>query len=406
MAPSSIRTERDALSRRWERFVSSRGNERDGLRPEVAQSWRRSLDQGVLTRSAAPTEDLPDAAWRTSRIGHAVTVLEDELRRVGEEGQVVVAVADENCRLLWTATSSVIRKRAEQVNFVPGARWDEGSMGTNGIDLAHRTGAPCTVWSGEHFNTSVQDFVCYAAPVDDPLTGERLGVIDLTTTWTKTQPLALPATQALAQLFRAVLTSPEAPKPAAQVAQELLEVRLLGRPELRLGARRVPVSPRQMEIVALLTLYPEGLDGGELHAHLYGDEPVSRGTLKAEISHLRRQLGGRIASRPYRMQGPVRCDALDVLAAVRRGDVRAAADDYRGELLPGTESPELLDWSRYLAAAVREGLAGDPDPDAVLAWSDHHPADVGVLRGAMARLRPGDSRRALLAARLRALMAL
>ncbi|GGM38547.1 transcriptional regulator [Longimycelium tulufanense] len=402
MAPSSMRTQRQALTRRWERFLSSEGTDEDGLRPEVAQSWRRSLELGVLGRDAAPADDL-DEEWREGRLGHAVRVLENELSQVGDQGEVVVAVADAHSRLLWTASSPVVRRRAEEVNFVPGGRWDEASIGTNGIALAQRTGAPSMVWSCEHFNTAVQDFVCYATPIDDPLTGERLGVIDLTTAWTKAQPLGLPTTNALARLFRDVLASNAVPPPALRALEEVMEVRLLGRPELRMGARRVAVSPRQMEIVALLALYPDGLDGGELHAHLYGDEPVSRGTLKAEISHLRRQLGGRIASRPYRLLGPVRCDALEVLQAVRRGDVRAAAGDYRGELLPGTESPELLDWSRYLAAAVREGLAGNPDPDAVLTWSDHHPADITVLRAALSRLRPEDSRRALLAARLRAL---
>jgi hypothetical protein len=39
----------------------------------------------------------------------------------------------------------------------------------------------------------------------------------------------------------------------------------------------------------------------ELHAFVYGDRAVGATTLKAEISHLRRALGGAIASRPYRL---------------------------------------------------------------------------------------------------------
>lgn len=40
-----------------------------------------------------------------------------------------------------------------------------------------------------------------------------------------------------------------------------------------------------------LALHPEGLSLEALHAHVYGDEPVSVSTLKSEISHLRQHLG-------------------------------------------------------------------------------------------------------------------
>ena len=164
------------------------------------------------------------------------------------------------------------------------------------------------------------------------------------------------------------------------------------------------LTRRQVEILAILALRREGLSLGKLHAHLYGDERVSTSTLKSEVSHLRSALGGRLASRPYRLDLPVTSDVDAVRAAVRRGDARAAVDAYGGDLVPGTSSPLLTETDDYLAVAVRECLLTDPDPSAVLAYSEVV-ADTEVLQRALDEL--GDGRhpaRAPLTARLAAVL--
>jgi hypothetical protein len=392
------RSGRDSLARRWQRFVATGGHRAQGLRPEVAGSWDRSLREGAHRRSEAPGED-PSPEWSDSRLGRAVRALGEELGRVAEDGQVIVAVTDQDTRIMWTASSAAMRRRAERLNFAPGGRWDEASIGTNALDLAQRSGGPATVWSAEHFNPHVQDWVCYAVPVPDPRTGEQLGVLDLSTTWDRDQALGLPTARALGRLLAGAVGATPPPTREPEVA---LGVRLLGRPEVWLGDRRVPLSPRQAEIVAVLALVPEGLSAGELHARVYGDAAVSRATLTAEVSHLRRLLGRRIASRPYRLLGEVRCDVAELLEAVRRGDVAGAAARYTGTLLPGTESPELAQWSSFVTVSVREGLLRQPDPDAALRWCEAHPEDTDVLLAALRTLPEHDPRTVLLRARLAA----
>jgi hypothetical protein len=71
----------------------------------------------------------------------------------------------------------------------------------------------------------------------------------------------------------------------------------------------VPLSERHAEIVALLAQHPAGLDTTALMALLDGvRSPV---TIRAEMSRLRKRLGGLIESRPYRLTAPatVRPDA-------------------------------------------------------------------------------------------------
>ena len=94
------------------------------------------------------------------------------------------------------------------------------------------------------------------------------------------------------------------------------------------------LTRRQIEILALLALNPDGLDLGELHSRLYGDRPVSQGTLKAEMSRLRALLGGRLESRPYRIGLEVRCDVADVMHRLRAATSRAPPSGTAGNCFP------------------------------------------------------------------------
>src|SRR6266511_4026557 len=195
---------------------------------------------------------------------------------------------------------------------------------------------------------------------------------------------------------------PPAGAGVARAARGTLVLRVLGRAEAFLGGVRLRLTRRQIEILALLVLHPDGLSLDALHAHLYGDRSVSPATLKAEVSHLRGIVGGAIASRPYRLTVPVALDAAEVEAALRAGRLFDAVASYRGYLLAGTDAPGLLEYGNYLAVAVREALLARPDPQAVLRYVEAVPHDVDVLERAVRALggTPHPAR-PLLLARLR-----
>jgi len=416
---AELRERRSRLLRAWDRYLGAgRGDRTDGdhagpadLRTEIAASWERSADQLSAGVDAAPLAD-PDETlmtWEESPLRTAVERLEPDLRRAAEDGDLVVALTDPWARILWTYGGRVMRRNAERVNFVPGGRWDEASVGTNALDLALRVDGPATVYSAEHFSSAVHGWVCWAAPVHDPATGRQLGVLDLSTTWDRTHPIGMATAGALARLLEREI--PARPGPGAAPARRggrldpgaVLNLRLLGRAEAWLGGARLLLTRRQTEILALLVLNPEGLSLDALHALLYGDVAVSRATLKAEVSHLRSALGGAIASRPYRLDLPVQCDVVDVLGRLRAGDVAAAAATYGGDLLPGSDSPALAEYGHYVAVALREALLADPQPEAVLRYAECAPYDVEVLERAVAALGQAPSAaRPLLTARLRA----
>jgi hypothetical protein len=161
----------------------------------------------------------------------------------------------------------------------------------------------------------------------------------------------------------------------------MLELKLLGQPSAHLNGARLRLTRRQIEILALLALNPDGLDLAELHARLYGDRPVSLGTLKAEMSQLRALLGGHLTSRPYRFGLDVRCDVTDVLHRLGVGDVAGAVERYGGELLPGSESPALTEFGHFVTVAVRNALLSDPHPAAVQRYMELAPHDLDLLDG-------------------------
>jgi transcriptional regulator of acetoin/glycerol metabolism len=407
-AHRELRDRRVSAVRAWTTVVEQGGTPRSAVRPEILSSWQRSGAAISPEVTAAPLADESDTRtfWQGSPLQVAVERIEQELRSTAEDGDLVVAVTDADTRILWTYGGRVMRRRAESVNFVAGARWDEASVGTNALALATWSGQPSMVFSAEHFAPMVHNWVCWAAPVHDPVTGEQLGVIDLSTTWDRTHPIGLATARMMARLIETALPRGGQPSPtqaAGRVSDCGLSLTLLGAAEARLDGVRLLLNRRQTEILALLALHRDGLSSEQLHALLYGDKSVTLSTLKAEVSHVRSAVRGQLASRPYRLTLPVRTDVEHVLDLLSSGRVVRAVEAYGGDLLPGTSSPALEQLGEYVAVAVREALLADPQPAAVLRYTTLAPYDTAVVEAALAAI--GDSvhpARALLRARLAA----
>jgi transcriptional regulator of acetoin/glycerol metabolism len=402
MARPELQARRLEAVRAWTSFVENGDELEVRVRPEILRSWTRSGSSVRPDVTEAPLADESDTRdyFRNSPLQVAVERVEDELRRTAEDGDLVIAVTDPDTRILWTYGGRVMRRKAETVNFVPGGRWDDESVGTNALDLANRDDVPSMVFSAEHYAQVVHNWVCWAAPVHDPVTGARLGVVDLSTTWDRTHPIGLATARMTARLIETALPARVVPGPREEPSAPGLVMTLLGTAESWLDGERLLLNRRQTEILALLALHPEGLSLEQLHAALYGDQAVTFSTLKAEVSHLRHAIGGQLASRPYRLLMPAATDVEHVLSLLRRGRVGAAVDAYGGDLLPGTNSPALAEMAEYVAVAVREALLANPQPDAVLRYSELAPYDAEVVESCLARLLPTHPAVPLLKARL------
>jgi len=391
--------------RAWTSFIEH-ADSLDEVRPEIRRSWELSGTVSPDVREAPLADEAETAAYfQGSPLQIAVQRVEDDLRKTAEDGDLVLAVTDPQTRVLWTYGGRVMRRKAETVNFVPAGRWDEASVGTNALAIATRTGQPSMVFSAEHYAPIVHNWVCWAAPLHDPVSGEQIGVIDLSTTWDRTHPIGLATARVLARLIEGAMPRSRHWGSSAGLAptEPGLTLSLLGTAEAWLDGQRLLLNRRQTEILAVLGLHPEGLSLGRLHSMVYGDQAVTASTLKAEVSHLRAALGGQLASRPYRLMMPVRTDVEDVLTLLGHGDVKAAVGSYGGDLLPGTDAPALAELGDYLAVSMREALLADPEPSAVLRYGELAPYDTEVVERCLSALGERDHpAKALLKGRLAA----
>lgn len=389
------------------------------VRPVVAESWRRSAGALVRPDALAPV-DLVDDALEQYRRSHPLVavmpLLRDLLGAIADDGEHVLAVCDAQGRLLWVEGHCGVLRKAEAMNFVPGASWDERHAGTNAPGVATAVDHAVQIFAAEHYSSLVQPWTCAAAPIHDPRTGALLGAVDITGGDHLASPQSLALVQATARAAEAHLAGLlPAPHPATirsthadthrgtSPGRALL--RALGRDEALLDAdsRPLRLGRRHSEIIVLLACHGDGLTGDQLSLELYGERPVNPVTLRAELSRLRHLLGPQLLdSRPYRLRVPVECDFGNVTRALDRGAVAEAVRMYRGPLLPESDAPGVARLRDRLETQLRAALLASRDHALLDAWTRTAwgEDDLHVWEALLTTLPASSPRRAMAAVRV------
>ncbi|MDY7085702.1 MAG: transcriptional regulator [Actinomycetota bacterium] len=394
------------VGRAHERFVTGETSAGPPIRSVVADSWRRSAVALPGPDATAPIE-LSDAGLESYRAAHPLArvlpIFRDLLGGLAEDGEHLMAVCDAYGRLLWVEGTAKVLRGAEQMNFVPGARWDEAHAGTNAPGTSLAIDHPLQIFATEHFSRPVQRWTCAAAPIHDPATGRLLGAIDVTGGDHLANPHSLALVRATALAAEAYLRGSMTPAPTAG------SVAALGRNEavLTFGGRRWRLGRRHSELLVLLLAHPEGSTGDELGVGLYGDD-ASPVTVRAELSRLRRTLGPElIEARPYRLRAEVEPDFRTVVRLLEHGRVAAALEAYGGPLLPFSDAPGVVRLRRLVDDRLRAALLDTRDRGLLQAWL-HSPwgaDDLQVWEAYARLLAPADPARPLAHARIHELQA-
>ncbi|WP_250001033.1 GAF domain-containing protein [Actinoplanes sp. M2I2] len=399
------------VGRAHERFVAGArpadaGADGPAMRPVVAESWRRSAVALPGPDATAPIE-LSDDDLESYRAAHPLSrvlpIFRDLLGGLAEDGEHLMAVCDAYGRLLWVEGTSKVLRGAEQMNFVPGARWDEAHAGTNAPGTALAVDHPLQIFATEHFSRNAQRWTCAAAPIHDPGTGRLLGAIDVTGGDHLANPHSLALVRATALAAEAYLRGQLGSAATAD------SVAALGRNEalLTFAGRQWRLGRRHSELLVLLLAHPEGSTGDELGFGLYGDDP-SPVTVRAELSRLRRTLGPELMeSRPYRLRAEVEADFRTVVRLLEHGRVAEALQAYAGPLLPGSDAPGVVRLRRLVDDRLRSALLAARDRTVLQTWV-HSPwgADDLETWEAYARLLPATApARPMTLARIRDLRA-
>ncbi|MEV0372436.1 GAF domain-containing protein [Streptomyces sp. NPDC050636] len=358
--------ERTRTVRRAHEAFLAGGTVAPPVRRVVAESWRRSAAARAASDGAAPIE-LDGAALHAYRDGHplarAMPVFRELLGTIAQDGAHLMAVCDPQGRMLWIEGHPGVRRSAERMNFVVGARWDERHAGTNAPGTALAADHAVQIFAAEHYNRQVQRWTCAAAPLHDLRTGRLLGAVDITGGDHLANPHSLALVQATARAAEAHL--------ATRTWQSGVVLTTLGRDEALLvtDGRRLRLGRRHSEIMVLLAQHPEGLTGDRLSVLLYGEREMRPVTLRAEMFRLRQLVGTLLHSRPYRLARPVETDLATVEADLTTGELTTALDTYRGPLLPLSEAPGIRRLRTALEDRMRRALLGSRDPDQLRQWS-------------------------------------
>lgn len=348
------------------------------LRPEVAESWQRSLAVGVdpdcLTEPVVcdDVSRLRDA----HPLASAMPIIRHLIVDDAVDSGVVVAVTAADGTLLWVEGDRNARRRAEAMNFVPGADWSERAAGTNAPGTALALDRAMQIRGSEHFARVVQPWSCTAIPIRAGVGGALVGALDVTggARVASRQTLALVRATALAVENHLALNRLTAVT-AEPTGTAHLTVLGTTRPCWALTGefgqlRTATLSGRHADILILLSRHPEGLTADHL-ALLLDDGDLDVVTVRAEMSRLRKVIGSDfVESRPYRLLKPVTSDLTDTLAALETGDVETALARYSGPLLPRSVSPAIARLRAELSASVRGAVLATGDVSALRRWLD------------------------------------
>jgi hypothetical protein len=409
---------RSKLAKAHERVIE--GSEPvPGVRRLVQESWQRSLQLALDPDRLLSDIDLDEQELREYRNAHPLALALPTIHRLlikhTFDAGLIVAVGDQDGRLLWIDGDRTLRRKAEGMLFVEGADWSERRVGTSAPGTALALNHGIQIQGAEHFNRIVHPWSCTAVPVHDPSSGSMLGVIDITGGDDAVSPATLPLLEAAVAAVEAELRIQRLDELTARPrrtvqhavarpdASPLLSVLGTEGGRLESGGRAVELSSRHAEILALLAWHPAGLSAERL-ADLLG---CTVATLRPEMVRLRRVLDPALPelvplSKPYRLPQRVDLDAHRVLAFLDRGAHRVALAGYTGEVLPTSTAPGIREMRSEVSGRVRESLMSDASADTLLAYArtDEAAYDAEVWRAVLQLLPVKSPKRASVVARL------
>src|SRR5215217_5463138 len=166
-----------------------------GMRPMIVESWRRVLATGLDPTDLLPSiEEDPSETrerWLEHPLGLLRHVLVEPLQMLAEESSSLVQVTDPSGLTLFLGGPDRLKELAAEMNLVEGARCSETVNGTNGVGTALALDHPVQVFAFEHFSHHHREWVCSGAPIHDLVSGQRVGVIDLSSPWKIAHPRSL-----------------------------------------------------------------------------------------------------------------------------------------------------------------------------------------------------------------------
>ncbi|GAA5143971.1 helix-turn-helix domain-containing protein [Nocardioides marinquilinus] len=374
------------------------------VRPQVLQSWKRSLRSGAQLANPALTFKGEHHARAALRLAADPVLSRLAEQLAGLEAGILLADHEATLVHRWMPDRSVV-PMFDRINANAGFDNSEESIGTNGCGSVIETGVSIQVSGPEHLADALRPFTCVGVPVHHPITRRLEAVVTLSCRATSGNPLLTPLMTSTAQEVESRLLAQ-----ATTSERQLLDAYLVA-----IGSRRAPTAAIGQDIFIAgpkVTDLLEGVDRALLWEHVRG---VALGSV-SDLGAL-----GQLTEGRFRI---VRCQPVDrdgtVIGALVEFEVARAEREPRGldvgplprptVSLPG-QSPAVVTAiahaTRLAARGVPMLIDGEPgvgkfalaravlaaaqvaDDDVVVidaaeGWTDGTPPFVSRLRAALA----------------------
>jgi transcriptional regulator of acetoin/glycerol metabolism len=173
-----------ALREAWEQFFIS-GAVAPLVRPSIAESWLRSRQLGIQpslqphSMHERSLERLLNNELRQQVLRASHPILERFSQQT--DGTSLTFTITDGDGLILAQRGSLRRlAQSEYAGVVPGTRWAELDVGTNGIGTALANRQTMQVFAAEHYCEAFHTTTCTAALIRHPITRQAIGVFDIT----------------------------------------------------------------------------------------------------------------------------------------------------------------------------------------------------------------------------------
>ncbi|WP_309564238.1 sigma-54-dependent Fis family transcriptional regulator [Methylobacillus flagellatus] len=194
------------------------GNMAEGVvNKTIAQSWQRSLDNGINASQPLSTATLDRMELEKKRSKHhlLLTQAKPEITALYEQiahSYSMVALTESEGVILHSEGQHLLVDLAPSEIMSPGYSWREQERGTKAIGTAIVEQRPVAVQGAEHFVEQLHGFSCYAVPIFGP-NQQLLGTLNVTNAFAAHQQHTLALVKMAAQqienrVFRACHQGP------------------------------------------------------------------------------------------------------------------------------------------------------------------------------------------------------
>jgi sigma-54 dependent transcriptional regulator, acetoin dehydrogenase operon transcriptional activator AcoR len=230
------------------------------VRPQVLQSWRRSVVSGAVLSNPALTYKGEHHARSALRLAADPVLSRLAEQLAGLQAGVLLSDHEATVVQRWVSDATIL-PMMDRINSNVGFCISEDTIGTNGVGSVIESGTAIQISGPEHLAQALQPFTCVGVPIHHPITRRLEGVITMNCQATSGNPLLTPLMTSTAQEVESRLLAQ-----ATTIERQLLDEYLIA-----IGSRRAPIAAVGNDIFIAgpkVTDLLEGVDRALLWEHV------------------------------------------------------------------------------------------------------------------------------------------